>query len=185
MKKVTLLLFLAVIGFSANAQTLKVGHINTQELVSLMSEMDSARVKLEVYRTDLVDAMQAMQDEYTTKYNEYNRKQATWTAVVKTAKEEELQGLIQRLQQFEQTAQQDMQQQQQILMAPVYEKAQAAINKIAKEQGLSYVFDISSGSIIYMDKENTLDLLPLAKAELNIPAEKVAPTQLPQDQQQQ
>ena len=181
MKRLTLLFFiLASFGISAGAQSFKVGHINTQELVSLMSEMDSARIKLEVYRADLVEAMDAMQNEYNTKYTEYSRKKDTWTAVVRTSKEEEIQGLIQRIQQFEQTAQQDMQNQQQLLMSPVYEKAQLAINKVAKEQGLSYVFDISSGAIIFMG-EGTLDLLPLAKAELKIPAEKVAPTQLAQD----
>ena len=39
------------------------------------------------------------------------------------------------------------------------------------------VFDLSAGSLIYYDDAVSLDLLPLAKKELGIPAEKVAPTQ--------
>lgn len=181
MKKIALFVFfLSVAGFCANAQTLKFGHINTQELVSLMSEMDSARVKLDTYRAELVETMEGMQQEYTAKYNEYTKKEATWTPAIREAKEKEIQEMIQRLQQFEQSAQQEMQQMQQMLMAPVYQKAQEAINKVGKENGLTYIFDTSAGSIIYMDEAVSTNILPLAKKELGIPAEKVAPTQLPQ-----
>jgi len=64
-----------------------------------------------------------------------------------------------------------------VLMAPVIEKAQNAITKVAKANNLVYVFDLSAGSLIYFDDAVSLDLLPLAKKELGIPAEKVAPTQ--------
>ena len=66
---------------------------------------------------------------------------------------------------------------QQTLMSPVIEKAQNAITKIAKANNLVYVIDLSAGSVIYHDDSVSLDLLPLAKKELGIPAEKVAPTQ--------
>jgi Outer membrane protein len=181
MKKIALLIMLFA-GFStlAGAQSLKFGHINSNELVSLMSEMDSARVKLQAYQDDLIETMQGMQDEYTAKLNDYQRKQATWTPALKETKEKEIQDLVQRIQQFEQTAQQEMQQMQQVLMGPVMQQAQEAINKVAKANNLIYVFDLAGGAVIYKDDSMSLDLLPLAKKELGIPAEKVAPTQLPQ-----
>ena len=57
--------------------------------------------------------------------------------------------------------------------------------KIAKENGLTYVFNLAAGSLIYFDEAGSLNLLPLAKKELGIPAEKVAPTQFAQPEQQQ
>jgi outer membrane protein len=60
----------------------------------------------------------------------------------------------------------------------VIEKAQNAITKVAKANNLVYVFDTSVGALIYFDEAVSLNLLPLAKKELGIPAEKVAPTQL-------
>ena len=72
-----------------------------------------------------------------------------------------------------------MQQQQQILMSPVIKKAQDAIEKVAKANNLIYVFDISTGATVYHDEKQSMDLLPLAKKELGIPAEKVAPSQIP------
>ena len=69
---------------------------------------------------------------------------------------------------------------QQTLMTPIYQKAQEAINKIGKDNNLLYIFGTSAGAIIYMDEAQCMNLLPLAKAALGIPAEKVAPSQLPQ-----
>ena len=59
----------------------------------------------------------------------------------------------------------------------VMKKAQDAIDKVAKAQGLAYVFDLATGAIIYIDEANTVNLLPLVKAELGIPASKTQPTQ--------
>ncbi len=180
MKKIAfaILLFTGISAL-AGAQNLKFGHINAQELVSLMSEMDSARVKLQAYQVELEDTMQGMEDEYNTKYTEYQRKQGTWTPAVRESKEKEIQDLVQRIQQFQQTAQQEMQEMQQILMQPVLKKAQDAIEKVAKDNAFTYVFDTSVGTLLYMDAAQTTDILPLAKKELGIPAEKVAPTQIP------
>jgi len=178
MKKFALIIcFVFALGISASAQ-IKCGHVNVNELISLMSDRDSAVVKLQAYNAELVETMQGMEDEYNSKYAEYNRKQGEWTAAIREAKERDLQELVQRIQQFQQTAQQEMQQMQSSLMAPVYEKAQAAIQKIAKANSLTYIFDLSAGSIIYFDEATSMNILPLAKKELGIPAEKVAPTQI-------
>lgn len=175
---VTIIFLLAGLGFSANAQEFKFGHINTQELIYLMAEMDTVRMRLQVIQTDIIETMQGMEDEYQTKYTEYTRKQSTWTVAVREAKEKEIQDLISRLQQFQQTAQQEMAQQEQELSAPVFQKAQVAINKVAKDLSLTYVFNTASGALIYMDDSVSINLLPLAKKELGIPEDKVTPTQL-------
>lgn len=184
MKKIVLIVscVFCFVAFS-QAQNLKFGHINTNELISLMSERDSAIVKIQAYQDDLVETLQTMETEYNNKVNEYQRKRNEWAPVVIETKERELQELGQRMQQFQQTAQQDLAQMQQTLMAPVVEKAQNALTKLAKDNNLVYVFDLSAGSLIYYDDAVSLNLLPLAKKELGIPAEKVAPTQLPGEAQ--
>ena len=178
MKKIVLLAFcvLSSVAFT-QAQNLKFGHINTGELIGLMSERDSAVVKLQAYQNDLEETLEGMGTEYNNKLNEYQRKRNEWAPVVVETKERELSELGQRIQQFQQNAQLEMSQMQQTLMEPVIDKAQNAITKVSKANNLVYVFDLSSGSIIYFDEAVSLDLLPLVKKELGIPAEKVAPTQ--------
>lgn len=177
MKKFILILFFAALAtMGANAQ--KFGHINTSELVSLMAETDSARVQLEAYQNELIEEMDAMQTEYNTKLNTYQQKSATWTAAIRESKENELREIAQRLEQFQQTAQNDLGNMQQTLMMPIYQKAQEAIDKLGKENNLMYIFDTSAGAIIYMDDTQSMNMLPKAKEALGIPAEKVAPSQL-------
>lgn len=177
MKRFILILFFAALAtMGANAQ--KFGHINTSELVSLMAETDSARVQLEAYQNELIEEMDAMQTEYNTKLNTYQQKSATWTAAIRESKENELREIAQRLEQFQQTAQNDLGNMQQTLMMPIYQKAQEAIDKLGKENNLMYIFDTSAGAIIYMDDTQSMNLLPKAKEALGIPAEKVAPSQL-------
>ena len=176
-------LLICVIG-TASAQNLKFGHINSQELIGLMPERDSALVKLQNYTNEVEETMAEMQQEYQTKANVYQQKQATWTAAVLEAKQRELLELQQRLEQFNQTAQQEYQQMQQIFLSPVFQKANEAIAKVARNNGVTYIFDLSSGGVIFFDDKVSVYILPMAKSELGIPAEKIGATQLPGMEQQ-
>ena len=66
---------------------------------------------------------------------------------------------------------------QQTLYAPVFDKANKAIEKIGTDGGFTYIIDLSAGAVIFKGA-SSIDLLPMAKEELGIPASKVAPTQL-------
>ena len=54
------------------------------------------------------------------------------------------------------------------LLKPVMEKAQAAITKVAKEQGLTAVFDLAAGGIAYYNESQMVNMLPLVKQSLGI-----------------
>ena len=161
---------------SAQAQTLKFGHINVQELIHLMPERDSAVVGLEKYRAELEETLVGIQNEYQVKLADYQQRHTTWTAAILETKQQELSQIQQRMEQFLQTAQQELEQMQNILYAPVYDKADVAIQKVAKDMGLIYVFN--SAGMPYIDESQSEHLLERVKAELKIPAEKVAPTPL-------
>lgn len=160
------------------AQSYKFGHINSQELIALMSDRDSALVKLDKYSKDLQETMDAMQSEYASKANTYQQKQATWTAAVLEAKQKELQQIQANFEQFQQNAGQEYQQMQQLLFAPVIKRANEAITKIGKDNGFIYIFDTSTGSLPYINETQSTDIMPMAKTALKIPADK-KPFQLP------
>lgn len=173
-----ILLILFVLASSTGvAQNLKFGHINSQELIAVMPERDSAIVKLEAHANELEAELQALQNEFKVKYNDYNQKQATWVSAVLESKTKELQELDGRIQQYQQTASQEYQQLQQVLFAPVFKRANDVIQQIGKEQGLVYVFDTSSGSIPFINTAVSVDVLPLARAAMGISPDK-KPTQM-------
>ena len=166
-----------LISTASFGQNLKSGHIDIEYLVALMPDRDSALVKLNIYAQSLEETLQDMQAELQTKYNTFQRQQATWTAAVLETKQRELQELDSRLAQYQQSASEEYSQMQSILLTPVYQKAQATVDKIGKEKGLVYVFNTSTRPLLYIDSTLSEDLLPIARIELGIPADKV-PMQL-------
>ncbi len=101
-------------GQRADAQAVKFGHINSDELIKAMPEYDSAMAKLEKTRKDLVNALEIMQVELNNKYEKYNKESKTLTDLVRQSREQELQDLQARIQEFQANAQQQLTEQQSI-----------------------------------------------------------------------
>ncbi len=169
-KLIGILAFTVVISFGQGvmAQNYKFGHINSDELFMQMPERDTLIAQLEAYQTELSNMEEIMQVEFNNKYNDYINKADTFTNLVRTTKEEELQSIQEKITNFRQRAQQDMQQKQAELTQPVLQKAEKAIKDVAKENGYTYIFDLSRGPIIYFDEAVSIDILPLVKAKLGI-----------------
>lgn len=151
--------------FLLNAQ--KFGHVTSELLLQDMPEYDSAQVKMQNLRAQYELEMEQIQVEINKKIEAFNQNEATMSDLIKEAKASEIQEMQMRLQNFSQTANQDLQQQGMVFMQPVMEKARNAIDEVAKEKGLIYVFDLSQGNPVYTSPES-LDLLPLVKAKLGL-----------------
>ena len=148
-------------------QNYKLGHINTQELLSMMPETDSARKALEKESQSIQRQLEEMQVELNRKYNDYMQKADSLSDFIRQSKEEELQSLQQRIQSFEGNAQQSLQQKRSQLFEPIIQKANNAIERVAKENGYSYIFDTSAGAVVFQ-AENTENIMPLVKEELGL-----------------
>ena len=167
MKKIILIMAAAVLALSASAQNLKFAHVNFNELVMLMPEADAARSQMEASQKEAQETYQTMIEEYQAKAQKFQQNQATWTAAIKESKQKELTDISNRIQEFDQSIQQELQHQQAQLMAPIQQKAIDAVNNLAKEGGYIYVFEESS--LLYIDKAQSTDLTPAARKVLNIP----------------
>jgi len=166
MKKILMFASMALLSVCAFAQT-KIAHVNFTEIVQLAPEADAARETMKASQKEAEGEFQSMYEEYQTKANQYNQKKDTWTPAIREAKEKELGDIQQRLQEFQQQISQELQQQQQQLFSPIYDKAQEAINKIAKEKGVTAVFDTTSA--LYFDAATTIDITADARKAMNIP----------------
>ena len=166
MKKIVLIAASALIAMSAFAQN-KFAHVNFSELVQLCPEADEARTKIAAASREAQETYQAMVEEFQTKYQQYESKAATWSDSIRSSKERELQEIQGRIQEFGQSVDAELQQQQQTLMAPIYQKAKEAVDQLAKAGNYIYVFDINS--LLYYDESQSTDLTPAARKALNIP----------------
>lgn len=162
-----LVLALFTYGLTAHTQNFKFGHINSQELLKSMPENDSAQAQLQRYAKQLQDQLDAMQVEYNKKAQEFQDQQNNLTDLIKKTKLQELQDIQKRIQDFQSTAQQGMQQKQASLLQPIIDKANKAIKEVAEENGFTYIFDISRGTILYYS-EQSQDIMPLVKKKLGL-----------------
>ncbi|HAQ18062.1 MAG TPA: molecular chaperone Skp [Prolixibacteraceae bacterium] len=171
MKSVFKICVLGILLFSAgfvNAQTPKFGHIDLQALYQIMPERAAGEKQFVAYQKELEDALGMMQKEAQTKYVEYLAKRDSLSETVRKMKEDDLNLMNERIQNYQQSAQQQMQTKQAEIFKPMLDKADKAVKDVGAEKGLIYVFDMSSRVILYNSKES-LDLLPLVKAKLAIP----------------
>jgi outer membrane protein len=167
---IAVLLFLITLGGrNASAQTLKFGHVNSDELIQALPEFDSANVKLEKFRKDLINALELMTVELNNKSEIYNKESKNYTDIVKQTKEQELVDMNKRIQEFQNNAQQQLQEKQAELFQPIMGKVDKAIKDVGKENGFVYIFSIGQGSsLLYFDDSKSTNVTPLAKAKLGL-----------------
>ena len=167
MKKLFVIALAALATLTASAQQL--GKVNFQELVMLMPEMDAARETIAASQKEAEETYSAMVEEYQGKANQYQQKQASWTAAIRESKERELYEIQNRIQEFQNSISQELQQQQAQLTAPIQEKAGKVISDLAKAKGITVLFDASQA--LYFD-EKVIDLTADARKALNIPDDR-------------
>ena len=165
---VALTIIIAFAGQSAMAQNMKFGHVNSDELIRALPEYDSADFKLEKFRKELINALELMSVELNNKNEAYTKESKNLTEIVKQNKEQELVDMNRRIQEFQTTAQQQLQEKQTEFFQPVYAKVDKAIKDVGKENGFMYVFDIAKGSLLYFDETKSTNVMTLAKTKLGI-----------------
>jgi outer membrane protein len=164
----SLTILMVFVGQRAMAQGVKFGHINSDELIQAMPEFDTATVRLEKFRKELVSALELMSVELNNKNDAYTKDSKNMTDIVKQSKEQELVDLNRRIQEFQQNAQTQLQEKQSSLFQPVYAKVDKAIKDVGKENGFIYVFDVAKGAVLYFDETKSTNVLSLAKAKLGL-----------------
>jgi len=167
-KKGFLLLAIALLFSGAGfAQTnVKIGYLDSQKLMSMMPETDSAQAQVKRYAQSLQTQMQTMGAEYKNKVQEYQSNQGTMSDLIRQTKEKEIGDLQQRIQAFQSNADQDIQKKQQELYQPIIKKVKAAITAVGKEYHYTYILDVSQGTVLFYD--NGDDILPLVKKKLGL-----------------
>jgi len=151
------------IGTQVSAQT-KVAHIDVQALMTSMPEMKTAQDQMKKIQEAYDKDYKNMVTEYQTKLQKYEQESATAGDALNETRTKEMQDMGNRIQQFQQTAQKELGQKEMDLIKPIMEKAQKAIQKVAKAKGVNYVLDATTGSGVLFAEG--IDLLADVKKEL-------------------
>lgn len=165
MKK-TLTIIFAALTFSAFSAQLKLGHINSAELMSLMPELQQANERLQQEVREAEAAYSTMITEFQNLAQEFEANSQQWSDLIRSTRMRAIQDLQQRIQEFEQQSQRELQFLQETLMTPIIERARTAIEAVARENGFTYIFDTSGGMLLFAADSD--DILPLVKRRLNL-----------------
>lgn len=153
------------IGSATFAKAQKIAHISLDSLITLMPESKTAQDVAQKYLKELETQVATMETELQTKYADYMKNRESYSPIVAAAKEQELQDLNKRIEDFKAQAQQDYQRKYGELSKPIYDKAKKAIEAVAKENSYKYVLDTSTGNVLYTEPGD--DILALVKKKLD------------------
>lgn len=173
MKKYLILIvgLLFISSFSANAQ--KFGYCKVEKIIQIMPEYETAQAKIEGELRSIEAQAEEMQVEFNQKYKNYTDNMSLpkndpdkWSPSIQQVKEQELTQLQQRIQDFQMSAQQDLQQRQVDLMEPVYNKVDSAINVVMKQE--NYIMIIKNLDAVQVNKDKCDDVSPFVKKILGL-----------------
>ena len=143
-------------GNMAKAQA-KIGYVAVDQIVDQMPETKAAITTITAYNKQFIDELTKMNNALQTAGQSYQAQRATMTDAVRTSKEGELNDMQKRFQDYQNTAQQQVQAKQSELGKPIIEKVRAAVTQVAKEKGYTYVLNTSSTDLIVApDGDNLL-----------------------------
>ena len=162
-KLIAMLFFMAPLALFAQ----KFGHLNSADIIQLMPEYAAAQTELQNLEKQYTNELQMMEAELSKKGEAYEKEKATLPVNIQQRREQELQELYGRMQQFYQDSQVKLQQASQEKMAMLSEKISKAIKEVGVAGGYLYIFDVASG-IPYISETLSTDVTAAVKAKLGI-----------------
>ena len=151
----------------AQSASLKIGFINSAELLSSMPERTKADSDVTKYAKSFQDQIDIMMKDYQTKGQAYQKDEKTMTEAMKEVRMKEIQDLQNRIESIQQSAQEKLSNKKQELYQPIIDKVNKALKEVAKEKSYDFIFDQAAGSALLYGKD-TYDITPILKAKLGI-----------------
>lgn len=161
------LLLAALIALPTMGFAQKFAVINTQSIVEVMPEMASARTQMESASKKYDEEYKNLTDAFQKSYTEFQKldQDATTPQTIKDRRIQELQEMQAKINEFQRTAAEDLQKQQEQLMAPIQQKVMDAIKGEGAAGSYTMVFENVVPIYVGTDVE---DITPKVKARLGL-----------------
>jgi outer membrane protein len=173
-KKITglLFLFVCVISMQLSAQALKIGYANPDQIIDKLPSFKKIQVEMEALVKGREESLLGKRDSLAKSFQQYQELSANMSTAQREAEETRLQTLNTELQELSNSVRAEVQRKQAELLQPVYAEVQKAIDDVAKELKLDFVFNkTTSGGdaiILFADdtEKNKLDITEKVIAKL-------------------
>lgn len=168
MKKLIVVAIVTLTALNVSAQTkLKFGWVNSSDLLDIMPERKKAAATLDSIVKVEENIIKILNDEYARKADEINKKGATMPPDVLRKAQEDLGKIEDGIYLQTQNSRDKVTTLEKNLITPILDKVANAIKEVGKENGYTYIFDVSLGQVlVYPDADNVVKLV---KKKLGIP----------------
>ncbi|MGI6218410.1 MAG: OmpH family outer membrane protein [Bacteroidaceae bacterium] len=166
MIKKLILAALIALPMSAAAQTIKLGHFRSSDVLQGMAEFTQAQNEMNKQSKMHDDEYKRITTEYQKTLEDFVNAQDSLPQNIAERRQKELQDMAQKVQEYAQFADQDLSQLQKKLMEPIILKINEAVKAVGDAQGMTYIFDLNSTSIPYVNDKVSVDLTNEIKAKV-------------------
>lgn len=164
LKKIVLAIMLALPMLSG-AQTIKIGLVDTNTILTSLPDTKTAQDKINALSKDFQDQDSKFMAALQKKMEDFQNLPETTPQATKEALAKEIQADQQKILEFEQNAQSEMQKAQEREMAPVINKVRDAIQAVGREGNYTVVQEL--GAVLYYGAPAE-DITPAVKAKLGL-----------------
>lgn len=145
----------------AAGQNQKIGYVNTDQILSEMSEYQGIQEQLSTLSSEWNQQLDNMEQEIDQLKEDFEAKEILYTEDLKKQKQQEIQDKVQQRQQFLEEkfgSEGEYFQKQKELLEPIQRKVFKAINKVANDQNFDFVFDRAQNSnMLFGEKQWNLN----------------------------
>lgn len=166
MKKTIIIALMAFMPFVAFAQ--KFGHVNTDDIIPLMSEYKAAQAELETLQKQYGEEWEYMQTEYQKKITDYESQRESLPENIRTRREQEIMDSQDKMRQYAQDVQTNLDQKSNELMNTINNKVLKAIQAVGDEGAYVCIFNMAGGVVPFISSTLTTDVTEAVKAKLGI-----------------
>ncbi len=165
MKRIAFIVLMAL-PLSLMAQD-KLAYVNIQDIFQVMPELSDVEKSMADLNEQYKKEIDKMYEEYTGKVKEFQDNLATMAESIKTRRQSEIMDIENRINTFQQTANQELQHKQMEMINALRDKIVKAVNEVGAENNYTYIFDLSTQSIVYQSPK-AVDITPLVKKKLGL-----------------
>lgn len=159
-----LILLLLVSGVLASASAVaqqKMGFVNSTKIFQEIPEAKEAQLKLEALAKPIQDEIDKQERSIQSKLDEYKKKESVMNDAAKRTAQQEIYDLDQKLREYKLEKlgnEGELAKQQDKILNPIKDKILRAIERVAKDQKYSFVFDQTDNVRVLLYGEPAADL---------------------------
>ena len=171
MKKIFLSVLLYIFIFTGLSYSqLKIGYVDSKTILSKLPDAQDARQKLDAIIKDWQSELKKMEDQMKAKQDDYDKRKLIMTEQTRSDLEDQIKKLDQQITEYRDKkfgTNGELFKQQEDIMKPVQNKVFTAIQDVAKDENLDFVFDRSNAMVLLFAKDK-YDITPLVMDKLKL-----------------